>query len=157
MIDTKLSKAQLAAQSGLKFSFLEESAQQMSEVSKVVDSVRSLQESHEGMRQYYRTLLSVVNQHNTSLAADIAEMLGQIQFQDVVRQRIERVVSAASERHTLLQEFSRALAASDIGLVGIPIKMQQLVEDYQAEEVRHGTLGTDEATLANGLPKIELF
>jgi len=157
MIDAKLSKAQLTAQSGLKFSFLDESAQQMSEVAKVVDSIRSLQEGYEDMRQYYKTLFSVVTQHNTSLAAEIAEMLGKIQFQDVVRQRIERVVSAASRRNALFLEFSRALATSDTRLADIPQEMQLLVEDYLAEKERHGAIGADGASLADGLPKIELF
>lgn len=157
MIEKGLADARHTMQNGLKFNFLEESAQQMSDASRVVDTISSLQESHEDMRQYYKTLFSVVTQHNTDLATQIAEMLGHIQFQDVVRQRIERVESAAAKRNDLLVELAQALASSDGRLAEIPEKMQHLVDRYQSEEACHSEPGSGASSMSNGLPKIELF
>lgn len=157
MIEKGLTDARHTMQNGLKFNFLEESAQQMSDAAKVVDTISSMQESHEDMRQYYKTLFSVVTQHNTSLATQIAEMLGHIQFQDVVRQRIERVEFAASKRNDLLVELSQALASPDYRLAEVAGKMQSLVDEYQAEEAHHSEAGTAGSDTSRGLPKIELF
>lgn len=157
MIEKGLADARHTMQNGLKFNFLEESAQQMSDASKVVDTISNLQESHEDMRQYYKTLFSVVTQHNTNLATQIAEMLGHIQFQDVVRQRIERVESAGLKRNDLLVELAQVLAYPDNRLAEIPGKMQRLAEVYQAEEACHSAPGSGASMMSNGLPKIELF
>lgn len=157
MIEAGLAEAQQTMQNGLKFNFLEESAQQMDDASKVVESISRLQESHEDMRQYYKTLLSVVTQHNSNLATEIAEMLGHIQFQDVVRQRIERIESVTSRRNDLLLELAQSLQTSDSNLAEIPERMQQLVDEYLAEEARHSEIGTAGTEISHGLPKIELF
>jgi methyl-accepting chemotaxis protein len=155
MIEKGLSEAQKTMQDGLKFNFLEESAQQMRDASTVVDSIRRLEESHSDMRQYFKTLFTVVTEHNVNLAEEIGEMLGEIQFQDVVRQRIERIAAAMGERNAVLQEFSRALAVPDAELAEIPRKLQSLFDDYQEGEARHSTVAAGDAD--DGLPKLELF
>ena len=156
-IDEGLRKARLTVQNGLKFRFLEESAQQLHEATTVVDSIRSLQEGYDDMRQFYKTLFAVVMQHNTSLAQDIAEVLGQIQFQDVVRQRVERVASAAARRNALLLEFSQGLGGAGHGLLDMPEKMRQLAQDYLEQENCHAGLGAGSGVGEEDAPKFELF
>jgi len=123
----------------------------------VVESIRRLQDNYEDIRQYYKTLLSVAMQHNTSLANDIADVLGQIQFQDVVRQRVERVTGAATRRNDLLLEFVQRLRARDAVLTTIPGKLQLLVQDYLEQEMRHASTGTEAGSTGKDLPKFELF
>lgn len=156
-IDDGLRKAQMAVQNGLKFKFLEESAQQMQEAATVVESIRRLQDSYEDIRQYYKTLFSVVTQHNTNLANDIAEILGKIQFQDVVRQRVERVAVAAAQRNALLHEFAQGLSSFDSGLMAIPEELKQLVQDYLEQESCHAGIGAEVKDAGKDLPKFELF
>ncbi|WP_084637561.1 methyl-accepting chemotaxis protein [Paludibacterium yongneupense] len=156
MIEEGLARAQETMENGLKFSFLGDSAQQMRDAGKVVDSIRRLEESHDEMHRYYKTLFGVVTEHNTSLATEIGEMLGEIQFQDVVRQRIERIVATMDSRNGLLQAFFRELAASGTELVHIPGQMERLFDDYLNNEARHGAVGGAMPADA-GLPKIELF
>jgi methyl-accepting chemotaxis protein len=156
-IDDGLKKAKMAVQNGLKFKFLEESGQQMEEAATVVESIRRLQDSYEDIRQYYKTLLSVAMQHNTNLANDIADVLGQIQFQDVVRQRVERVAGAATRRNDLLLEFVQRMRARDAVLMTIPEKLQLLVQDYLEQEMRHASTGTEAGSTGKDLPKFELF
>jgi methyl-accepting chemotaxis protein len=155
MIEKGLSDAQNTMHNGLKFSFLEESAQQMNEAAGVVESIRTLQENNEDLRQYYKTLFSVVTQHNTALAKDIAEILGQIQFADVVQQRVQRVSSTVTRRNELLLVFSRSLLVADSASAEASDQMRRLVDDYQIEESHHGGFG--EGGLDNSLPNIELF
>jgi methyl-accepting chemotaxis protein len=154
LIETGLTQVQDTVQNGMKFTFLEES---MHEATKVVDSIRGLREGYEDMREYYKTLFSVVTHHNVNLAAEIAEILGHIQFQDVVRQRIERMSVVMAKRNEVLVEYSEALLAHEPSLAEIPAKMQQLVDEYTAEEARHSVCVTDDAAPADGLPKFELF
>lgn len=154
MIEQGLIKAQHAMQIGLKFNFLEESVH---DATQMLESIRCLQDNYEDMRQYYKTLFGVVTEHNTKLAAEIAEILGQIQFQDVVRQRIERIQSAVVGRNDLFLELSRMLAEPDSDLTEIPDRMFRMVEEYQAEEQRHGIAGSSESDQADGLPQFELF
>ena len=141
-------------QNGLKFNFRAESVR---DAAQRVESIRILQENYEDMRQYYKTLFAVVTDHNTRLAAEIAEILGQIQFQDVVRQRIERIASAAASRNDLLVELSRKLAEPGVGLADVPEKMHRLVEAYQAEEQCHGLPNDGGSAADDGLPQFELF
>ncbi|HIJ94368.1 MAG TPA: chemotaxis protein [Desulfuromonadales bacterium] len=154
MIEKGLSAAQNTIKCGLKFNELDESSQQMNEAVNVISSIHKLQDSYEDLRQYYKTLFAVVTRHNTSLASEIAEILGQIQFQDVVRQRIERIMDTVVKRDYLLLEFSRSLATPDIGLEKIPEKMSQLIEEYLELEACHGESGQDSN---GGPPKLELF
>lgn len=152
LIDSGLAKAQITMQNGMKFSFLEES---MSEAAKVVNSIGMLRDGYEDLRQYYKTLFAVVTQHNGNLAAEIAEILGHIQFQDVVRQRIERIASAIAQRNDLFIAFAQALLVSDAALAEIPQQMQDLLDAYQEEETRHGAVGSGD--VIDGRPKLELF
>lgn len=152
LIDSGLAKAQITMQNGMKFSFLEES---MSEAAKVVNSIGKLRDGYEDLRQYYKTLFAVVTQHNGNLAAEIAEILGHIQFQDVVRQRIERIASTIAQRNDLFIAFAQALLVSDAALAEIPQQMQDLLEAYQEEETRHGAVGSGD--VIDGRPKLELF
>jgi methyl-accepting chemotaxis protein len=153
MIEQGLTTAQRTMQTGLRLSFLEESAQQMSDAGKVIESITNLQESYEDMRQYYKTLFNVMTQHNVQLANEIAEMLGHIQFQDVVRQRIERMEYAAQNRDRLFEQFANSMGRTDIDWQGLSQHMHAVLEEYVALESRHAasTSGNESE------PKLELF
>jgi methyl-accepting chemotaxis protein len=84
-------------------------------------------------------------------------MLGEIQFQDVVRQRIERIAATVVSRNDLLLAFSLELAAPGVGLTEIPRKMQDLYESYLSNEARHGSSTGDGVPVDDHLPNIELF
>ncbi|MGZ4954366.1 MAG: methyl-accepting chemotaxis protein [Methylobacter sp.] len=143
-------------QNGLKFNFIEELAQQMSDAAKAVESISRLQESHEDMRQYYNTLFSVVTAHNTSVKADIGEILGQIQFQDVVRQRIERIEDAVAKRSQLFQGFAQRINGPDADLLELHVQMRRVLNEYLLIESCHAP-SNNASGQAEGPPKFELF
>jgi len=154
MIEKGLLGAQRTMLEGLKLSPMDK---QIADAGEIVGSIRELQKNYDDIRQYYKTLFVVVTEHNTNLATEIAEMLGHIQYQDVVRQRIERVASAMVLRNDLLMELPRRLGESQADLTELPTQMQMVLDEYLANEARHAPAATNVTGPADGLPKMELF
>ncbi len=151
LIEAGLEQAKKAVQHGLD-SFLDETTKQIEEAGEMVESIKDLQNNHEDMRQYYKTLFAVVTQHNTVLASEIAEMLGQLQNQDILRQCIERASFAVTERNHVLRQFGTELNNPSTDITRLIHEIQQVLTRYQEEESRHGVTDNSE-----GLPSIELF
>ena len=125
------------------------------EAAHVSESVHQLQDSHEDMKQYYKTLLTVVKEYNVSMANEIVETLGSIQYQDVVRQRLERLLAAQSRYRAVLQT-----ALDDPALAStLPFKddLEQVLDAYLEEERHHGDQGAEDGTDEDAPPMIELF
>ena len=153
-IEAGLNQALGAAERSMQLNFLNDSDQQLEQATHVVASVHRLRDNYEDMRQFYKTLFSVVTQHNTSLAEQIGDMLGILQYQDVVGQRLTRLQAPLRQRAALLVE---AGAPSD-SLLQLADALSQLHVDYLADESRHArpAIGMGGSTSA-GPPSIELF
>jgi methyl-accepting chemotaxis protein len=156
-IEQSLTTVQYLLQNELKFNLQKESVQQMSNTGKIVESVRTLQESRDYMRQYYKTLFSLVTTHNTRVTKEIAEILGQIQFQDVARQRIERMENAMAKRNVLFQAFARELDAPDANLLELPVQMREVLDEYMSIESCHAPASNNTSGQDADLFKHELF
>lgn len=157
MIEDGLETARHTIKEGLKFKFLEEVLEEMNEAAAVMESVRKLEESHEDMRQYYKTLFTVINQNNRKLANDISEILGSIQYQDIVRQRIERMQIAMQRRNDLFQLFVTELESSNGNLVDdFAGQMNVILNDYLEEESHHNN-SLNPKDDEDAPPKFELF
>jgi methyl-accepting chemotaxis protein len=153
-IESGLAGAQRTMLEGLKLTGMDH---QMSRASAIVTSSRKLQGNYEDLRQYYKTLFRVVTQHNTKLATDIAEIMGQIQYQDVVRQRVERAASAVAVRNAILEEIPPRLSGEDGDLKELVARMRAALEQYMTNERRHAPAAHGLGGQPDGLPKIELF
>ncbi|WP_246194776.1 methyl-accepting chemotaxis protein [Allochromatium palmeri] len=153
-IEAGLNKALGAAERSMQLNFLSDSDQQLEQATDVVASVHRLRDNYEDMRQFYKTLFSVVTQHNTSLAEQIADMLGILQYQDVIGQRLTRLQAALRQRAALL---ITAGEPSD-SLLHLAEALSQLHVDYLEDESRHARPAIGEAgTTSAGPPSIELF
>jgi methyl-accepting chemotaxis protein len=150
-----LSRARQIVEGGLKTT-ITESSQQLAEVSKTTASINKLRGNFDDMSQYYKTRFAIVTKHNQDLVAEIAEVLGQIQYQDVVRQCIERARVVAGRRNAALSDSLATADSAAAGLAELPQQLELILNDYLAEEQnhRHSTRQTqgDDAPL-----KIELF
>lgn len=157
MIEEGLSTARHTIKNGLKFKFLDEIMAQMNEASQVMDAVQKLEDAHADSRQYYKTLFCVINSNNRKLANDISEILGSIQYQDIVRQRIERIQAVMERRNNLFQLFVTELESSNGNLTDdFASQMNVILTDYLEKESQHNNSlnpGDDE----NAPPKFELF
>jgi methyl-accepting chemotaxis protein len=149
-------EAQHTLQNELNFNFLNGSALKMSDMSNVVNSISSLQESHEDMRKYCKTLGSMVTEHNTYMAAGLGEILGHLQFQDGVRQRIERMEDAMVKRNELFKVLARGVDTPDADLLELPVQMRGVLDEYLSIECRHAP-SSNNAAGQESLPKFELF
>jgi len=135
-INTGLSRTQEIVDSGLRFT-INESSRQLAGVTKAAESIKKLQANLEDMSQYYKTRFAIVTKHNEDLVKDIAEVLGEIQYQDVVRQCIERIRVAADRRNDALRS---ALEMPDQSLgqdAGLPRQLELVLNEFLAEEQNH--------------------
>jgi methyl-accepting chemotaxis protein len=154
-INKGLARAQEIVENGLE-STIKESVSQLADVSTAAATISKLRDNFEDMSQYYKTRFSIVTKHNEDLVKDISEALGQVQYQDVVRQSIERIRAAAGRRNDALRESLLMPGRGPAEDANLPVQLELILDDYLAEEQKHRhsvrqTQGTDAAL------KIELF
>ncbi len=132
-------------------------AEDLQEATHVTESVNQLQHSHEDMKQYYKTLLTVVKAYNARMSSDIVETLGNMQYQDVVRQRLERILATQANYCDVLQ--SAALDDAALSPGRLRENLEQILDRYTDEESHHGDPGAtqdNDADVGAGC-RIELF
>jgi methyl-accepting chemotaxis protein len=135
-INKGLARAQEIVENGLQ-STITESASQIADVSKAARTIGRLRENFEDMSQYYKTRFSIVMKHNEDLVKDIGEALGQIQYQDVVRQSIERIRDAARRRNEALCALPFIGGGYSAEAGELPVQLELILDDYLAEERKH--------------------
>lgn len=157
MIEEGLDAARHTIRNGLKFKFLDEIMNRMNEAAQVMDAVQNLENAHQDASQYYKTLFNVINSNNRKLAADIAEILGSIQYQDIVRQRIERMQLVMERRNDLFESFVTELESNNGNLTNdFASQINVILNNYIEGELQHGnSLNSDNEEDAP--PKFELF
>jgi methyl-accepting chemotaxis protein len=129
----------------------ERSAEDLSRITATAEAVTRLQGSFDRVRGTYQAGFAEMLAHGDALSAGTAEVLGQLQYQDVVRQCVERLRQAVERRNGVLErEIGAPLQAPAPERVAMLIG--DIVEDYLAAEAMHG--GNAEAA---GTPLIELF
>jgi methyl-accepting chemotaxis protein len=150
-----LSRARQIVEGGLKTT-ITESSQQLAEVSKTTASINKLRANFDDMSQYYKTRFAIVTKHNEDLVKEIAEVLGQIQYQDVVRQCIERTRVATGRRNAALSDSLAAAEEAPACLAQLPQQLELILSDYLSEEQNHSH-STRQTSGEDAPLKIELF
>jgi len=154
-INTGLNRAQQIVDGGLR-STITDSSSQLADVSKAAGAIRKLQDNLEDMSQFYKTRFAIVAKHNEDLVIEIAEALGQVQYQDVVRQCIERYRVAAGRRDDALRDVLGSTGDPAAGSTALPVQLELILGDFLAEESNHRH--SVRQTKDSGAPlKIELF
>ena len=154
-INAGLVRARAVVEGGMT-TRIAESTKALSDVSQAVVSIQKLRENFEDMSQYFKTRFAVVTQHNQSLSKDIAEVLGHIQYQDVVRQCIERMRFASARRNALLQDAVDPLQQGGAGWAGLPQQMDDIAQDFLRQEEMHKHSARHDEQ-GSGELKFELF
>lgn len=131
-----------------------ELARELGAVMQSSQAIRQLQDNFEDINQFCKTRFAVLTRHNQVQAANIAEVLGQIQYQDVVRQGIERLQGAARRRNEALCQALPPGAAGPDG-AALAAALAEVLDGYLEEEARHSHSGRPDGD-GDGL-KIELF
>ena len=116
---------------------MSESSEQLQTVSAAGDSILRLQENFEDMRQFYKIRFSVITKYNEDLLQEIAEVLGHIQYQDVVSQCIERIRVATAERNAFFENAMQQNSQDPAELAQLPAGLQQILDKFLVEEEKH--------------------
>ena len=154
-INQGLVRARAAVEGGMSVR-ISESNKSLNDVSHAVVSIQRLQENFEDMSQYFKTRFAVITQHNQNLAKDIAEVLGHIQYQDVVSQCIERIRLTTTRRNDFLQEALTKMRQVDADPSHLPPLMSVILSDFLEEENQHRHSARHNEQ-AGGELKFELF
>jgi methyl-accepting chemotaxis protein len=154
-INKGLARAQEIVEKGIQ-STITESASQLTEVSTAAATIAKLRKNFEDMSQYYKTRLSIVTKHNEDLVRDIGEALGQVQYQDVVRQSIERVQAATARRDDALRSLLLTASGDSAEYGDLLVQLESILNDYLAEEQKHRH-SVRQTQGQNAPVKIELF
>ena len=142
-----------AVESGMQSS-VDESLQQLDEIVGVADSIRALEQKHHEFSAYYRAQFSAVTEHNEALASEIVNVIGRAQYQDVVRQSVDRIRSATQRSNDTLHE---ALSGQD-DVTRAAQALASLLAEYRGTEQRHTNSDRASAGITQtGELTIELF
>lgn len=137
-------------------SSIEKSSERLDVVLAAADSIHKFQDNFTAITDFYKSRFSVITQHNNDLARNIAEVLGQIQYQDVVSQCIDRMMAAMNQRNALLETANTELQQGIFDRHALATRLNLILQTYLLEEekhkhsARHDDAGTREQ-------KIELF
>jgi len=153
MIEKGLVTARQAMHEGLELSPMET---HIAAAGTIVESICQLQVSNDALQQHYKELFALVTQHNVSLASEIAELLGHIQFQDLVRQRIERIAESVTHGNEVLKQLPCSLGAPEPAMLELETQMRVVLENYLRNEARHAPACAAQSG-QDLLPKFELF
>lgn len=152
-ISSRLSSTWKAVESGMQAG-VDDSLQQLQQIARAAESIRELEQKHNDFSAYYRAQFSAVTEHNEALAADIVDALGRAQYQDVVRQCVERIRATVRRRNAILGD---ALATAGDSAAAAA-SLDQLCEQYREEESRHSNADRSTAGVTQtGELTIELF
>ncbi|MFT5534383.1 MAG: methyl-accepting chemotaxis protein [Burkholderiaceae bacterium] len=154
-IDKGLARARFVVEDGMAAG-ITDSSQRLKEVSLAAVSILKLQENFEDMTQYYKTRFVVVTKYNEDLAREIADVLGQIQYQDVVRQAIERLQLATARRNAVFVTAVEQIVVNPANLDRLLADLSAITDDYVTEEEKHKHSGRHRADDTSEL-KVELF
>jgi methyl-accepting chemotaxis protein len=120
------------------------------------ESIHKFQDNFSGITEFYKARFEVITQHNNELAVNISEVLGQIQYQDVVSQIIDRLLFAMNHRNELYKGLTADLSQGDFNSESLVPKLNLILQNYLIEEEKHKHSARHHGDSAGEL-KIELF
>ncbi len=147
-------------------------ASEVQERSSATGTMRGVIASIDDMQQRFahasKTLIQIIDGVKTGhqeILMGLSDSLGQIQFQDVIRQRVEHVEQALAELNNHLQEMADQTRAKPFGRAPV-VTLKQRLDDQLGRYVMQSQVDTHQsrtgqtsaaAQAADERPKIELF
>lgn len=116
--------------------------------------IETIHKNYSDIRQYYKTMLMVVTEHNDEIAAGLTEMLGNVQFQDVVIQQIDRLQSFYIDVD-LVSKNCLQNQPHEQSLAHLLSELELLLEAFTASDRNHHSDSAGECE--ESALKIELF
>ena len=135
---------------------ISKSTQELERVSDAAVSIDRLRKKLEEVHGQNAERLSAIATHNEHMSRDIAEILGHLQYQDIVRQSIDRVRETIGARNSCITNAVRAEQPQLAVLMEVPGQLEFILDNYVATENNH-TRSAMNSTAHPAVPKIELF
>lgn len=133
-----IERAQSSVSRAFSQDIQEETARQLEHAIDLVKTIGSMQQRQESARQELMVQINEASGINNELAAQINEMVASVQYQDIVRQMIERVDAAALRKSQVLENIAEMLQIEEgvIEFGGLEIKT--ILSDFMNIEMSHG-------------------
>jgi methyl-accepting chemotaxis protein len=130
------------------------------EALRALESIQRLSDGYSSSQTFYKELMDFTTRCNTDLCRDIQAVLGDVQFQDVVRQRIERTLGALVRRSEIAARMADSIReGTEPGKATEMLEhLNSLRHDYESEEARHALIQDENcAETLQAMPRIQLF
>jgi methyl-accepting chemotaxis protein len=138
-IESSMLKAREALEDGFDERYRNRVEGDTREAQEVLETIQRLGSNYVETQSFYKTLMAVMTECNSELVLGISEMLGDVQFQDVIRQSIERMKILQGQREEVF-----AKASDQLRVLEPAVDLSQLVEtihllrvEFEQEEMRH--------------------
>lgn len=139
-------------------------AKSIADAERLLQSVERLSNVNEDMRQFYRTEIRIVSQYNHTLSNEISDLMGSIQYQDIVRQKVERFCAASASVQDLHRHAAASLLAPtpELPAAGLHAPLLAAYADGESHHVTAAEAAGDEGRerqngASSKAPAIELF
>jgi methyl-accepting chemotaxis protein len=129
-------------------------------IARITETLDALTDNLTALIAHQRDILSKVESENESIARPIMEIMGSVQFQDIIRQQIEQLVRMADMVNDHVVSVCSILGdpQGDIGLVGLSQKLDELFGSYVMDEQRVAHRSAQgQAVASTAGARIELF
>lgn len=152
-IEKRISQAHAVVEQGFSWGDDDDTNSELEKVSSVTECITNLNTSYNEMRDFYRSLLAFSSRHHESLSRQIVDLLSNIQYQDIVRQRIERLKQANGNLKKVMDTTAAKIGNDQIDLFFEMERLQKIAAEYQQDENQHS-----QARLGTGTDgDVELF
>lgn len=124
------------------------------EAARLLDLTGKLDEGYLDMRQFYAMMLTAITEHNGALNQGISHLLDTAQYQDVLKQIVERIKPVVSERQCIVGALVHGLRQGRTEIAEADERAQALASRYESDKADHTSIHFD---ASDGIPRIELF
>lgn len=159
-IESSMLKARTALEEGFDDGYRKRVESDTREAQEVLETIQKLGGNYAQTQAFYQSLMAVMTECNAALVHGISELLGDVQFQDVIRQSIERMQAVRRQRDDIFSRTADSLSTMEISLVEFPSlkeALARLCHEFEHEEARHRSAGGDSQGADTSSLKIELF
>jgi len=138
-IEKAMIDARMTIESGFSYDYRKEAEADVQEARDALKTIKQLMDGYAETQQFYKILMTVTTDYNTSFAGEIVSGLADIQFQDVVRQAVERMQIILDKRCAVCGQMTlagRHEFADDLA-DRLLTQLESLRREYETEENRH--------------------
>ncbi len=124
----------------------------MQAASDLPEFINMIHKNYDDIRQYYKSMLAVITEHNQQIAIGLTDMMGNVQFQDVVLQQVQRL----QEVNQVMEQVSSDLMNTKLNednILAMSKRIAEAVDGFESTDSNHHKEQGSEAAHA----KIELF